>query len=173
MALDFPANPVDGQAFGSYVWSAAKGAWQGRDDSATVAIMSPVAPSPANPGDLWINTSEGIAFVYYDDGSSAQWIEVLASPSSEEGGTSVTIDNLNDISDVNVVGAESGNSLIFDGILSTWVPSKDIPAIKMNTQTILTNTEIPSGYNGVSAGPITIASGVTVTIPDGSAWSIV
>jgi hypothetical protein len=173
MALDFPSNPVNGQVFDAYVWNAAKGAWQSREESATVAIMSPTAPTSANPGDLWINTAEGIAFVYYDDGSSSQWIEVLASPSSEGGGSSATIDNLDDISDVDVVGAESGNSLVFDDILGTWGPSKDIPAIKMNTQTIFANTEIPLGYNGVSAGPITIASGATVTIPDGSSWSIV
>ena len=32
---------------------------------------------------------------------------------------------------------------------------------------------ITSGKNAMSAGPITIADGVTVTIPDGSTWSIV
>ena len=45
--------------------------------------------------------------------------------------------------------------------------------IKLNGQTISSNYSIPVGYNGLSAGPITIASGVTVTIPDGSAWSVV
>lgn len=45
--------------------------------------------------------------------------------------------------------------------------------IKLNTQTISANYSIPSGYNGMSAGPITIADGVVVTIPDGSSWSIV
>ena len=176
MALDFPSSPVDGQVFGSYVWSAAKGAWQSREESATVAIMSPTAPTSASPGDLWVNTNEGLAFVYYDDGSSSQWVEVLASPSSEGGGgggTPTTINSIDDIPDVNTADAESGNALIFDEIVGTWVPSQDIPAIKMNTQTILANTQIPAGYNGMSAGPITIADGVVVTIPDGSSWSIV
>jgi microcystin-dependent protein len=50
--------------------------------------------------------------------------------------------------------------------------SSDDP-IKLNGQTIYNNYSIPVGYNGLSAGPITIASGVTVTIPDGSAWSVV
>jgi hypothetical protein len=35
------------------------------------------------------------------------------------------------------------------------------------------NYTMPSGYNGLSSGPITIASGVTVTVPSGSSWSIV
>lgn len=45
--------------------------------------------------------------------------------------------------------------------------------IIQNNQTILNNFTFPSNTNGVSAGPITIASGVTVTIPSGSEWSIV
>lgn len=49
----------------------------------------------------------------------------------------------------------------------------DIFPVKLNTQTISANYAIPSGYNGMSAGPITIADGVVVTIPDGSSWSIV
>jgi hypothetical protein len=45
--------------------------------------------------------------------------------------------------------------------------------IKLNEQTISANYAIPAGYNGLSAGPITIASGVIVTIPTGSSWSVV
>ncbi len=45
--------------------------------------------------------------------------------------------------------------------------------VKLNQQTISANYSIPVGYNGLSAGPITIADGVTVTIPDGSSWSVV
>ena len=45
--------------------------------------------------------------------------------------------------------------------------------IKLNEQTISANYSIPEGYNGLSAGPITIDDGVIVTIPDGSSWSIV
>lgn len=78
MALDFPANPVNGQIFGSYVWNASVGVWQGREESAAVAVMSPVAPASANPGDMWINTNDGTSFAYYNDGSSSQWIQILA-----------------------------------------------------------------------------------------------
>lgn len=42
-----------------------------------------------------------------------------------------------------------------------------------NDQTITTNYTITSGKNAMSAGPITINDGITVTVPDGSAWSIV
>jgi len=42
-----------------------------------------------------------------------------------------------------------------------------------NGQTVNTNYSITSGKNAVSAGPVTIASGVTVTIPSGSTWVVV
>lgn len=45
--------------------------------------------------------------------------------------------------------------------------------IQPNYSIISENYTFDSGYNGVSAGPITIASGYTVTVPAGSAWSIV
>lgn len=43
----------------------------------------------------------------------------------------------------------------------------------INSATVSANYTIPSGSNAVSAGPITIADGVTVTIPSGSVWAIV
>jgi microcystin-dependent protein len=79
MSLDFPANPTDGQVYGSYVWSSSKGVWLSREESAAVTITSPIAPTTGTPGDLWFNSSTGILFTYYSDGTSAQWVEVLSS----------------------------------------------------------------------------------------------
>jgi len=42
-----------------------------------------------------------------------------------------------------------------------------------NGQTVTTSYTIPTGYNSGTFGPITVASGVTVTVPAGSTWSIV
>jgi hypothetical protein len=39
--------------------------------------------------------------------------------------------------------------------------------------TVSANTTIPTNFNAMSAGPITINDGVTVTVPDGSVWTIV
>ena len=79
MALDFPSNPIDGEVFDAYIWSASKGVWQAREEQAAVTVISPVAPTTANNGDLWLNSSTGILFAYYDDGSSQQWVEVVSS----------------------------------------------------------------------------------------------
>jgi hypothetical protein len=43
----------------------------------------------------------------------------------------------------------------------------------LNGQNVTTSYSIPSGKNALSAGPITIDTGATVTIPTGSVWTIV
>ncbi len=43
----------------------------------------------------------------------------------------------------------------------------------LNNQTITQNYTIPANQNAMSAGPITIANGVVVTISDGSTWTVV
>jgi hypothetical protein len=53
------------------------------------------------------------------------------------------------------------NAIVFSGVF--WE----------NAQSVTANYTITANRNAVSAGPITIADGVTVTIPDGSEWTIV
>lgn len=42
-----------------------------------------------------------------------------------------------------------------------------------NDQLITTNYSIPSGKNAGTFGPVTVNSGITVTVPAGSTWSVV
>lgn len=42
-----------------------------------------------------------------------------------------------------------------------------------NGQTVTTNYTITNGTNAMSAGPITINSGVTVTVGDGEVWTVI
>jgi hypothetical protein len=42
-----------------------------------------------------------------------------------------------------------------------------------NDATIDVSSTINTGRNAISAGPITVASGITVTIPSGSVWTVV
>jgi hypothetical protein len=79
MALDFPANPSDGEVYGSYVFSATTGVWKAREESAAPAVVSPVPPTTPNPGDIWVDSSDGVSYVYYNDGTSGQWIEMISS----------------------------------------------------------------------------------------------
>lgn len=42
-----------------------------------------------------------------------------------------------------------------------------------NSQSVTTDYTISTGKNAMSAGPIEIDDGITVTVPDGSAWTVV
>lgn len=41
-----------------------------------------------------------------------------------------------------------------------------------NTQTILSNYTVTAGSSAMSVGPITVAAGVTVTVPSGSRYVV-
>jgi hypothetical protein len=42
-----------------------------------------------------------------------------------------------------------------------------------NDAQIDVSSTINTGRNAISAGPITVASGITVTVPSGSVWTVV
>lgn len=58
------------------------------------------------------------------------------------------------------------------GELSSTVPRAS-NGIVVNSQTISENYTIASGDNGLSAGPVSVASGITVTVSSGSVWTVV
>lgn len=80
-----------------------------------------------------------------------------------------------------------GGGGIFDGIVESTTGGFQFPdgtvqitsaqsangAILENSQTITANYTMTTGKNGVSAGPITIDTGVSVTVPTDSTWVIV
>lgn len=74
--------------------------------------------------------------------------------------------------------ARTINGVAFDGSANITIPGgakgggTDAVFFE-NDQTVNTNYTITAGKNAMSAGPITIADGVTVTIPTGSTWTIV
>lgn len=43
----------------------------------------------------------------------------------------------------------------------------------LNDQKVTANYTIPTNQNAMTAGPISINNGVTVTVPDGSTWTVV
>lgn len=56
-------------------------------------------------------------------------------------------------------------------LLSTSVGSNN--GILINSTTVSADYTVPSGYNGLSGGPVTVNSGITVTVSSGSVWTVV
>ena len=73
--------------------------------------------------------------------------------------------------DLNKYEGHNGSSWSSIGGGATGGGSDDI--FHENGQTVTANYTITSSKNAMSAGPITIASGITVTLPSGSTWVVV
>jgi len=93
MAYNFPDSPSNGDTFTlngvTYTYNSTKGVWK------DTAVGTPPPPSvtssdtaPANPsaGDLWYRTDTSSLYVYYNDGSSSQWVGV-SGPTGPAGAT--------------------------------------------------------------------------------------
>jgi hypothetical protein len=83
--------------------------------------------------------------------------------------------------DVDALPSQSGNAgkyLTTDASAASWATldtdaNTTTKGMYEHEHTIDANYSITSGSNAMSAGPITISSGVSVTVPTGSTWVIV
>jgi len=67
----------------------------------------------------------------------------------------------------------SGRAVIQDTTLTAYVPQiASSNGLNLNNLTVSTTYSIPSGYSANSVGPITVASGKSVTVPSGSRWVV-
>jgi len=82
---------------------------------------------------------------------------------------------------VDALPSQTGNSgkyLTTDGTDPSWAEldtdaNSTTKGLYEMANIISTNYTIGTGNNAISAGPITVASGVSVTVPTGSRWIVV
>ena len=107
----------------------------------------------------WITPSSGTSITISNDTSTAS--DLYPSFFSATSGTASTV-------------FTSNAKLLYKP--STGEFKSEVPialnGIFVNAQTIDTNYTIGTGYNGMSSGPVTVASGVTVTVDSGSNWAV-
>jgi hypothetical protein len=83
--------------------------------STTVTVSDSLPSDPTN-GNLWLNTNNGVLYVYIDDGDSEQWIQ----PSAPLNLNNLTLDNTT-LTSVNSIGFQAGvtiNGFSVDGTFS-------------------------------------------------------
>ena len=106
---DGDANQVlktDGSGNLSWVAQAAAGA------SVTPSATAPGSPSD---GDLWFSETNGVTYVYYNDGNSSQWV-ASGTPSASVAG-STTLDGL---TDTTLGTPANGDVLAYNSSTSKW-----------------------------------------------------
>ena len=90
--------------------------------------------------------------------------------SASDGSLSVAGQQLTDVTDINSSGIVTAAS--FRGANVGRGGGNDLVFFE-NDQEVTVDYTITTSKNAMSAGPIGIATGITVTIPSGSTWSIV
>ena len=82
---------------------------------------TPPTGTTVQAGTIWFNTSNGRLYIYYNDGTSTQWVQpTTPSYGSGSGGGATTIDEL---SDVTITSPSSGQVLKYNG--TAWVNGTD------------------------------------------------
>jgi len=85
MATNFPSSPSNGatHTFGGtvYTYNSTKGVWKAAAGEAVTISDTP--PSNPGAGDLWFDSSVAKTYIYYNDGSSNQWVQMNPSGGSD------------------------------------------------------------------------------------------
>lgn len=140
-------------------------------------------------GGIYANNSLGISGqVLTSTGTDIVWTTPVTSATNlTDTANSSTVTILSDTgTDAVVIGANSttagimtavsqtfGGQKTFSGETTFAGAAKAATGIIENSATIASNYTISTGYNAMSSGPITINSGVSVTVPTGSSWTII
>jgi hypothetical protein len=151
----------------------------------TPAISMAAATSSVNgyltSADWTTFNNKGSGSVTSVAASVPSFLSVAGSPITTSGTLAISYSGIalpvaNGGTGVTSVGT-AGNVLTSNG--TAWVSSAPVSSnitaqgLFENANTISANYTIGTNNNAVSAGPITVASGVTVTVPSGSVWTIV
>ena len=137
-----------------YIWdgnswtSRGDGSGGGGDANITVTDNLGSIEQPGQ-GDLAYHTVEARMYIYYEDDDSKQWVD--ASPGGD------TIDNTPDAYVFMPTGGGDPKERVF----------------YENEQVITEDYDITAGRNAMSAGPVTIADGVSIGVGAGQTWTVV
>ena len=112
-------------------------------------------------GDITLNAQSDVRFA---DADSSNWVAFQA-PATVTSNVTWTLPAADGSAD-QVLKTDGSGAL-------GWVsPSVSGPILE-NQQTISANYTLSTGYNGVSAGPVVVSAGFSVTVPAGAVWAII
>jgi hypothetical protein len=179
MAINFPNSPSVDDTFTSgvttYKWNGT--VWKVLTSAGgkfTIAETTP--PTGALAGDTWFDSGTGYAYIYYDDGTSSQWVQIIG-PVGPQGPTGATgaagsalysVNNQTGTSYTTVLGDAQGLVTMSNASANTIsIPTNTSVAypIGSSINIIQTGSGITT-INAVNSGTTTVLSnGITAAAP--------
>lgn len=136
-----------------------------RPVASVAQVQAVVENVPQNPGDAFTVSGNTVTFTSAPPSGTSNIYIYYTSPI-----TQVTVPSQGTVFPSSM--STGGPSWDTAGTLSS-VAVRATNGIISDAYTISTNCSIASGDNGFSVGPVTVASGVTVTVAAGSVWTVV
>ena len=147
------------------------GAWAAVTAAAATITTSSTAPSSPSDGDVWYSESNGVTYVYYDDGTSSQWVATGA-PTGSLGGLS----NLSEMGDVAITSVQDKDILVYDSGTSKWV--NEAPVAEMWESSLYsfssstTSEYLQTLYRQVSVNGSITRTGSQFSFPSTGNWLV-
>jgi len=152
--------------------------------SATIAganVISIAAFNKANTACTNANNAQTIGIAAFDKANNSGVVAIAAFDKANTG-SSNALSNTSGVSFNGTLNFPTGNVIVGNTTTNTSISPSSIVSsgsIKLSTPffesaiNVTSDYTISSGYNAMSPGPISINSGVTVTVPSGSVWTVV
>lgn len=145
MAIQFPANPVNGQVYQGYYYDSTLSAWKASPVSAGPVAIADVAPTGAIHGDMWYNSLDGSSYIYVNDGTSSQWVEVHSNTAATPGSIIQTVSQ-----SLSLGESTSSTSFVTSTYYIAITPKLATSKILVMMNFVVQNG--PAGANGVRLG---------------------
>ena len=140
--------------------NAVKSAYDLASSASTTANAALPAAGGTLTGNITLNAQSDVRFA---DADSSHWVAFQA-PATVAANVTWTLPDVD--GSVGQVLKTNGS-----GTLGWVSPSVSGPILE-NQQTISSDYTLSAAYNGLSAGPVEVATGISVTVPAGAVWLI-
>ena len=133
---------------------------------------SATAPSSPSDGDMWYDTSTGRTYVYYDDGSSQQWVEFGATPDAGIMHVSSGAPSSPNAGDMWYDTDDGTTSLYYDdGSSQQWVQFGAAPVTTGKILQVVSTVKTDTWSASIAAGGSAAVTGLSATITPSSTSS--
>lgn len=161
-----PSSPVTGQVWVDSGIGRQFYVWNGSSWISAITTFTYQSTAPSNPttGQVWVDSDDRQFNIW----TGSSWIAAITTYSYQSSAP------LSPTSGQVWINSTKNQLYVYTGSFwqSVSIQSGSDGTISLNSNTISESYTFPIGYNGTSAGPITINDGITITIPSGSEWTI-